>query len=697
MPDAMTQSDESSIPADEKKLVKQLTDEVRDARTKWGRALAGMRADARFHLGIQWAGQNSIYEETRYIANLTQQIVRKKVDALYPKDPTFRAERKKRMDFIVWDEDMDSLLQVEQRVMQGIITPEDMALIQDVQEGMASRKMFDRVGRTMELLFDHYLAEQTPSFKQQMKRFTRRSVVCGVSYMKLGFQRLDDTQEIRESRIADARERLAHLERLMTDAQNPDTDPEAASVAEARLMLQEAMNAPPEMREGPVFDFPQSWNIIPDSETTSLVGWVGSRFVAEQFMWRKSRIKEKFKVDITGGYRAYVASGGNGSGNDYQEDDKYWDFMRLQGSSDKDDPMVCWWYVYDKRSGLVYTIADGYAGFLAPPRAPDVQTDQFFPYYPFMTNDCEAEGMVFPPSDVRVLRSMQEEYNRKREAVRQHRIANRPLYVLAGEVSDNEDLKAITSDYPDHAVIKLAALKDGASASDLFQAVTKAPVDPSLYETESDYSDMQRTSGANSPVIGETTGATATESSIAEGSRTVSSESNVDDLDSVLAAVARDCGILMLREVSFETVQALVGRGAAWPQLSGGDMSKELFLKVEGSSSKRANAAQRVAAMERMAPYLVQLPGIKPEFMIRRAFDAMDPDLDLTDAFDLSLPSITAMNSMAGKSAVQPGTGDPASDPNAQGGAGGDNAPAPGQRPPGPQPAFPAPTMAPTG
>jgi len=685
------------IAPDEVKLVKQLTEEVRASREKWSKALSGMRADAKFHYGIQWVGQNSIYEENRYIANLTQQIVRKKVDALYPKDPTFRAERKKRMDFILWDEDMDTLMQIEQRVMQGIITPEDMAIVQDVQEGMASRKMYDRVGRTMELLFEHYLSEQTPSFKVQMKRYARRSVICGVSYIKLGFQRLDDTQEIRESRIADARERLAHLERLIADTTKPDADPESAAVAEAKMMLQEALAAPAEMREGPVFDFPQSWNIIPDAETTSLIGWVGSRFVAEQFMWRKSRVKEKFKVDVSGNYRAYVTTGTNATGLEAQEDDKYWEFMRLQGSSDKDDPLVCWWYVYDKRSGMVYTIADGYKGFLAPPRAPDVKCDQFFPYYPFTTNDCEAEGNIFPPSDVRVLRSMQEEYNRKREAIRQHRIANRPLYVMSAESADNEDLKAISSDYPDHAIIKLAGLKEGVKAADVFQAVLKHPVDPSLYETESDYSDMQRTSGSTSPVIGETTGATATENSIAEGSRTVSSESNVDDLDSVLAAVARDCGILMLREVSFETAQVLVGRGAAWPQLSGGDMSKELFLKVDGSSSKRANAAQQVAAMERMAPYLVQLPGLKPEFLIRRAFNAMDPDLDLTDAFDASMPSITAMNAMAGKSAVQPSTGDPESDPNAQGGAGADNAPAPGQRPGGAQPAFPAPTMAPAG
>lgn len=689
---------EDTIAPDERSKVKQLTEEVRASRAKWAPAFEGMRADARFHYGIQWAGQRSIYKETRYIANLVQQIVRKKVDALYPKDPEFYSERKPKMDFVIWDEDMATLQQVEQRVAAGIITPEDMALVQDVMEGMAERKMFDRVGRTMEIMFKHYIAEQTPAFKVQMKRYARRSVITGVSYVKLGFQRMEQTSEIRESRIADARERVARLERLMEEAQDPDWNPECAEMAEAKAMLQEAMAMPPIMREGPVFDFPLPWTIIPDAETTAINGWVGSRFIAEESLWPRSRIKEKFKVNVGTAYRPYVSRASDGDNGSLVEDEKFWDYLKLQGSSAKDDPLVCWWYVYDKRSGLVYTIADGYAGYLAPPRTPDVNLEQFFPYYPFMTNDCEAPGEIFPPSDVRVLRSMQEEYNRKREAVRQHRIANRPLYALAGELADNEDVKVLTSDYADHSIVRLSMLKEGMKVSDVFQMVVKQPVDPMLYETETDYQDMQRTSGSTSPVIGETQGATATENSIADASRTISAESNVDDFDSMMNALGRDVGILMLREVSFDTVQRIAGRGAQWPTLDGANgmhLSDEIFLKVTGGSSGRADRAQRVAAIERMSTLLVQIPGLKGEFLARRALNAMDPDMDLTDAFDTSLPSITALNAMAGKAGGQVATGDPGSDPEAQGGAGGDNGVKGGGRPTGSQPQFPAPTMAP--
>jgi hypothetical protein len=669
--------------------VKDLTSEVRFSREKWADAFNGMRADSRFHYGIQWAGQHSIYKETRYIANLTQQNVRKKVDALYPKDPTFTAGRRQKMDFLIWDEDIATLQQVQQRIATGLVTPEDMQLVMDVQQGLQKRKLLDRVGRTMELGFDHFISEQTPSFKVQMKRLARRAVVCGVSYLKLGFQRVDPTAEIRESRIADAREQIARLERLLKEQSLPDANPERAELAEMRAMLKELMAKQPVMREGPVFDFPQSWNIIPDAETVSINGWLGTRFVAEQFMWRKSRVKEKFKVNVGCNYKAYV-SGDMG----LQEDQRFWEFQKLNGATGKEDPLVCWWYVYDKRSGLVYTIADGYEGYLAEPRAPDVSTEQFFPYYALMTNDVEADGHIFPPSDVRMFRSMQEEYNRKREAVRQHRIANRPLYVMAGELVDKDDAANLATDYPDHSILKMASLKEGMKASDLLQAIQKAPVDPTLYETETDFSDMQRTSGLPSPVIGDLSGATATENSIADTARAGSAESNVDDLDNVLNAVARDTGILMLREMSFETMKEICGPGAIWPELTGADVARELFLKVEGSGSGRAHAARQAAAVERVGPLLMQIPGIKPEFLGRRVLRAVDPDMDLTDAFDMTLPSITAMNAIAGKPGTQPGSGE--NDPGAQGDEGGDNRPAPEGMAPGGQPAFPAPTMAPT-
>lgn len=690
--------DESTVSPEVRKKVSQLTEEVRASREHFADDFQRMADDAKFHYGLQWAGQHSLRTEYRYTANIIQQFVRKKVDALYAKDPTFTARRRPRMDFIVWDEDMNSLMQVEQRVAMGQILPADMELLMDVQQGLQVRKMLDGAGRTLELLQQYFMLEQTPGFKEEMKRFVRRAVVMGVSYVKLGFQRLTPTTEISSPRLADARERIERIECLMKEAADPNMVEERAELEELKQMVANDTGSTPPMREGLVYDFPSPTSVIPDMETTAINGWKGTRFVAEQFIWRRSRIKEKFKINVGSTYLPYLKASGSGG---LTEDSRFWNYLKLQGATGKEDPLVCWWYVYDKRDGLVYTIADGFPGYLAPPQKPDVQVEQFFPYYPYMTNDCESEEKIFPPSDVRLLRSMQDETNRKREAVRQHRIANRPLYVVASEAAEREDIDAMGSDYPDHSIIKLKGLAATQKVGDLFQQLVKAPVTAELYETETDFVDMQRVGGAPAPAIGEVQGATATENSIAEAARTGSNSSNVDDFESLLTRIARDGSITMLREMSFETVKTIVGPGAIWPTFTGEELTHELSLIVEAGSTGRPNAGQKVAMIERLSPLIVQMPGISMPKLVRYVLHNMDPDEDLTDWLDANTPSIQALNAQAKPQAAGaiggPSTGDPATDPNAQGGQGGQNQQRGPGRPGGAQPAFPAPTMSVTG
>lgn len=89
-------------------------------------------------------------------------------------------------------------------------------------------------------------------------------------------------------------------------------------------------------------------------------------------------------------------------------------------------------------------------------------------------------------------------------------------------------------------------------------------------------------------------------------------------------------------------------------------------------------------------PFVLQLPGVNPVPWSQKYLDLLDVDAE--DAIVEGLPSITAVNAMAGRAAAaQPGTGNPASDPAAQGSAGAQNAPQAPGTPPGPQAAFPAP------
>jgi hypothetical protein len=144
---------------------------------------------------------------------------------------------------------------------------------------------------------------------------------------------------------------------------------------------------------------------------------------------------------------------------------------------------------------------------------------------------------------------------------------------------------------------------------------------------------------------------------------------------------------LAFLEISKDTALEVAGPGAVWPDLpmTREEIAKDLILEIKAGSSGAPNKAQELANLERGMPYLIQLPGMNPTTLARRYAGLLDLDID--ELIVEGLPSITAANSMAGKA---PGTGDPSTDPNAQGAEGSENAPNPQENEPGPQPKMPA-------
>jgi hypothetical protein len=83
-------------------------------------------------------------------------------------------------------------------------------------------------------------------------------------------------------------------------------------------------------------------------------------------------------------------------------------------------------------------------------------------------------------------------------------------------------------------------------------------------------------------------------------------------------------------------------------------------------------------------PFLLQIPGISPEWAARESIRRLDDRLEFEDAWIGNVPSMIAMNGNP-----QPATGDPSTDPSQQGGKGAANAPrSTGAQPPAPPPQF---------
>lgn len=695
-----------------KQFIDQWQSKIRAAKKHFEKDFERMRKDmmlARQGADDEWVNNKN------YTVPIINRYLNQSVAALYAKNPTANAEKRKTLDFQVWDGKQETAMaalqqmqmlqqqlpQVTQAAQMGDMMAmqqlpqlqqqlqQHTALLQDIEQGRQRKQMIDKIGRTLEICFDYYANEQKPRLKPSMKSLVRRAKTCGVAYLMLGFQRQyaelspDDT-----ARLEDARNKMGELQRRMQDF----TDGKIESNSEYEIHELEALIADLEseqnkiLREGPVFMFPRSTEIIVDPRCKQLTGFIGAGWIAREFHKSPQEIQKIYNVDVKEGFTPYKDNGAAKLAEYHRAYDSDENNPNKDASEDKHG-LVCVWEVYNKDLGQTFTIADGYKGFLKPCSEPDYWMEGFWPIFAITFNASESEEHLYPLSDVHQLTHVQNEYNRSREYRRLHREANKPKYMAIKGMLDDEDIAKLEHAEA-HALIELNGLAAGQTVESLLQPFKPIAIDPALYETNSEMEDVLRIVGAQEANMGGMSGGTATESSIAEGSRMTSLSSNVDDLDEFLYDVVSAAGQLMLMELSVETVQEIAGIGAVWPEMNREQIAKQTLLKVRAGSSGRPNKAAELANMERGMPYILQLPGMNPTPIARRYLDLLE--IDIEEAIIEGMPSITALNSQIGRMGNTQGTGGP-NDPNQQGDQGSENNEKPASNEPGPQPGFPQP------
>ena len=643
---------DQSAPQSRKAFVREWQDKVLRAKRHWETPHKRMREDMDFFMGNQWPNGNG----DKYVANLVQRHVQQRVASLYAKNPKAVAKRRETIDFVLWDEDPGTLQAAQtgndvSMQSTGMPNQASMAILQDVVAGFQQRSKADRVAKTLEIIFHKSIEDQ--NLKQQMKQMVRRTCVTGVGFLKVGYHRVMDKKPEDVEKITDITEQLKTLERLTADKQDDKFDENSARAEQLRTLLHELSEKQDMVvDEGLTFDFPQSQNIILDTRCRQLKGFIGAEWVAQEFILTLDEVKEIYGIDLGSAYTR----------QEYQSD----------GRGAKSEAELCRvWEIYSKTDGMKYVVADGYPEFLVEPGCPEIKLKRFWPFFVLTFNEVENDKEIYPPSDVRLLTPIQREYNLARQRLREHRNANRPLYVTPTGALSESDIRKL-SDRQANEVIQLQAIQPGQSVEQVLQPVKAVPIDPALYDTSFLLDDLYRVVGSQEANMGGTSSSTATEVSVAESSRMSALGSNVDDLDEFLIEVSRAAGQILLTMMNPETATKIAGRGAVWPTLSAQEIADQLLLEIEAGSTGRPNRASEIAALERLFPVLSQVPGIDPSWLAKVAVRAYDSGVDLTDAIKAALPSIMAMNAQK-----QMPTGNPATDPNAQGAQGANNAPAP--------------------
>jgi len=257
---------------------------------------------------------------------------------------------------------------------------------------------------------------------------------------------------------------------------------------------------------------------------------------------------------------------------------------------------------------------------------------------------------------------MQNETNKARQGLSEHRRAARPKWAIAKGSLAEEDMDLLES-HPSFAIMPFQGLMGGQKIDDILQPFSAPGVDQNLYHTNYHMEDVTVVTGQSEAMMGgQAANISATQSDISQAASTTTLSSHTDELDDFLSDLVRAFGEITLQELSLETVQQIAGVGAVWPDLTAKEIQAELELKIEGGSSGKPNSAAELGKLERISPIIIQIPGFKPKKLAATILDKMDSKYNIEDFFEEGLPSMVSMNQHQ-----QPGTGDPTSDPNMQG------------------------------
>ena len=659
-------------------LVCQWIDRVKCSK-KFSKPVFDKMAENQF-LAAHGADKDWINQKNYTVALLNRHISQA-VSALYARDPKADASPRKQLRYSVWDGRQDTLEAAMQQVATGDANA--AAVVQDVIQGRDAEEQAVRIGKTMEILWTYFTSEQENGFRKQIKALVRRAKVCKVGYIKLGFQRVLKPRPEIAAQIQDATSQLSATEQLLREMQSSDDgfDESSAKAEELRLLLNQLQGQEYlVIREGPVFDFPRASKIIIDDACFHLKTFGGANWIAHEFSLTCDKIEEIYGVEVDG----YAAAARPEAESDFNASSE------VRGR--KKAPQYLVWEIQDKKNGQMLTVCEGYPDFLKEPGEPDVKIDRFWTIFPLVFNEIESDEEIYPLSDIELLRDTQDEYNRSRQGLREHRLANRPKYAVAVGMLTEEDKKKLES-FAAHAVIEMQSLSPEQNVKDMIQRFEMIGIDPNQYDVGQLFADMARLTGSQEESFGAVSKSTATSASIvAQGQQTAHAD-NIDDLDEVLSDLAKATGQLMLLEMSKEVVTEIVGPGAVWPDapMTRQQISQDLILDIKAGSSGRPNAAAKLASLERVLPFLIQLPGVSMVPYARQI--AQLSDIDEEDATAEGAPSVMALNAMMSSQAnAPPGAAGQqgAAPPGAQGPAGSINTPGP---PPseGAQPGMPAP------
>lgn len=263
--------------------------------------------------------------------------------------------------------------------------------------------------------------------------------------------------------------------------------------------------------------------------------------------------------------------------------------------------LVCCWEVWDKRTGMIYTLLEGLDRYAKEPFAPAYTGQRFYPY--FLLGMSWVDGKREPLSAVGMADPLVQEYNGVRSGYKEHRQRAIPAGVFDKSGMDIEDVERLTK----RERIELVGIDyNGGNVHQALGVLEYPRVDPGLYDTSVIRGELDVIYGVQDAMRGEVMNAkTATEAEIMQSGLGARIDGQRGHLEMWLQDIAQYVAEVLLLAMPAEQAHRIAGEEAVWPELDRADIYDLVQVEVQAGSTGKPNQKKLAKEWIELLPQLM--------------------------------------------------------------------------------------------
>ena len=473
-----------------------------------------------------------------------------------------------------------------------------------------------RFGATADKVISKMLVEEG-KLKKRAKANIRAACVTSFGVLKVIYQKEYRGDPIAVRRIEDAQDNLARIESLVRQLKKTDDPTELAKKRDTLKANLTALTAGNEVKlyKGFTVDRMKSEDfLLLDDNVSEFDDYVEADALGHKIWMSTGDARTLFQMNPHGATR-------------YNRPRT--DANQKSDDTPADEQFICVIEIWDKKNGVIRTTAKGMNRWLREPYAHPNAPQRWYPFYVLGFN--LTEGDWRPISDVELLRSLQDEYDRTRQNYADAREKSVPVLIFrkSGELVE-ADIKNIT-DRKNKDTIGVEGNPSAPLTHDLMW-FDGAKIDPQAYDVSLIRNDMDLVSGrSDASRANLIKPKTATEAEIMQEAMQSRVGERRDTHEDMLSEMGEACLEIALRDLTVDEVRQLAGADAEWPQTPQGaeEVFRMVSVKVRAGSSGKPNMQKEREQWGQLMPVISDAMKQVAELRSTGNYDAAEAVLEL--------------------------------------------------------------------